>query len=148
MTRKTADILSGLGFLILAAAFWAAGCDLTGISRIFPTMLEIFMALGGVALVLNGLRKGLTEMACEGTPTWRRIWLITASSILYVACMPLIGFYVSSALFLFIMAMVLGTRRDLAHAGLAAAFSVGLCVLVYVVFRMLLLVPTPAGALF
>ncbi|MFU2208237.1 tripartite tricarboxylate transporter TctB family protein [Solidesulfovibrio sp. C21] len=145
MTRKYADFLSGLGFLAIALLFWSAGRDLTGISRIFPTILELFLGLGGLGLLLNSLRKSLGGTSCEEMPVWGRVWLILACSIVYVICVPLLGFYVASLLFLFLVAMVLGGHWDWKHAKIAALFSVGLCVLVYLVFKLLLSVPTPKG---
>jgi putative tricarboxylic transport membrane protein len=148
MTRKYADMLSGLGFLSVASVFWSAGRDLTGVSRIFPSLLEVFLALGGLVLCVNGLVKSRKEKACEEMPVWGRVWLILISAILYAAAVPVVGFYVSSAVFLFLMAMIFGKAWTMAQARLSLLFSVGLCLLIYLVFRTLLLVPTPTGFLF
>jgi putative tricarboxylic transport membrane protein len=148
MTRKYADILSGAGFLVLALIFWSAGRELTGVSRIFPNLLELFLALGGLVLCILGLSKSLKEKACDESPVWSRVWMILVSSVLYAVAVPLIGFYVSSAIFLFVMAMILGKTWNLAHVKISVVFSVGLCALIYLVFKTLLLVPTPTGFLF
>lgn len=148
MRRAHADILSGLGFLAIAAGFWFAGRDLTGISRVFPGMLEAFLALGGVGLIINGLRISPEVRACAGMPIWRRVWLMAASSLVYTVCVSFLGFYVSSAGFLFVMSLAFGRSWGKRQLGAAAVFSALVCVAVYVVFRMLLLVPTPQGLFF
>lgn len=148
MRRAHADILSGLGFLAIAVGFWFAGRDLTGISVVFPMMLEIFLAAGGVGLIINGLRISPEAQACADMPIWRRVWLMAASSLVYTVCVSFLGFYVSSAGFLFVMSLVFGRSWGRRQLGAAAAFSVLVCVVVYLVFRVLLLVPTPQGLFF
>lgn len=148
MTRKLADTLSGLGFLALAAIFWLAGRDLEGISRVFPLLLEIFLAAGGLLLLISGIRRAADDLACEGKPIWGRVWLIAAASAAYVLLVPIIGFYVTSFAFLFLMAELLSRGSGLRHLAASAGFAVVLCALVYLVFNTLLLVPTPEGVLF
>jgi hypothetical protein len=148
MTRKYADLFSGLGFMIMALLFWSAGRDLTGISRVFPGILELFLILGGAGLVVNSLRKSLGETACEDKPVWGRVCLILVCSLIYVVCVPLLGFYVASASFLVFVAMLLGGKWDRKHAITAICFALGLCLLIYLVFKLMLSVPTPTGILF
>ncbi|HMM37998.1 MAG TPA: tripartite tricarboxylate transporter TctB family protein [Desulfovibrio sp.] len=150
MRRSFSDIVSGLGFLIVAAAFWFAGRDLTGISRVFPTGLEVFLGLGGLALVFNGIRLARKEAACEKEfIAWNRVVLITAASVIYVLLIPLVGFYVTSVVFLFVLAMILAEKGK-GRKGMvqALAFSGGLVGLIWLVFLQILQVPTPSGALF
>lgn len=150
MRRSFSDITSGLGFLAFAAVFWLAGLDLTGISRVFPMGLEVFLALGGIALVINGLRLARKEGAAEKEVTaWSRVILITVASVAYVFVIPLLGFYVTSVLFLFALAMILAEKGKGARGlGVALGFSVGLMALIYIVFLKILQVPTPSGLFF
>jgi putative tricarboxylic transport membrane protein len=148
MKRKHADILSGLGFLLVAALFWSLGRDLEGVSAVFPAMLEVFMAGGGLALIINGLRMSAADQVCEDMPLWGRVVGIVIGGIIYVLCIPLIGFYTASALFIFILALAYGQELSLRRAGLYAAFSLLICVLIWGVFQKLLLVPTPEGLFF
>jgi len=148
MRKSVSNILAGLGFLGFAAAFWLAGRDLTGISRIFPQSLELFLALGGVVLVACGLRRLKSEAACaeeEPVVAWR-VALITVSSMAYVLLIPPLGFYASSLLFMFGMGWVMAGRgQGLRGPAKAMGFALLLCVLVYLVFTRALQVPTPEG---
>ena len=150
MRKCVSDILAGLGFLGFAAAFWLAGRDLTGISRIFPQSLEIFLSLGGVALVAMGLRRFRTEAACpaeEPVVVWR-VALITVSSMAYVLLIPVLGFYAASLVFMVSMGWVMAGRgQGLRGPAKAVGFALLLCVLVYLVFTRALQVPTPEGLL-
>ncbi|WP_243838227.1 hypothetical protein [Nitratidesulfovibrio liaohensis] len=58
MRSSVADIASGLAVLVMAGVFHAQSGDLEGVSLLFPRMLIIFMALGGIYLCGLGLLKG------------------------------------------------------------------------------------------
>jgi hypothetical protein len=150
MPRHLSDIISGLAFLLFAGAFWWAGKDLTGISRVFPVGLEGFLALGGAALIFNGLRLARRAASCEKERiAWNRVVLITLASVVYILIIPLVGFYVTSVVFLFVLAMLLAEKgkgtRGLLHA---LAFSAGLVGIIWLVFLNILQVPTPQGICF
>ncbi len=152
MRSSVADIASGLAVLAVAGVFHAQSGDLEGVSLLFPRMLIIFMTVGGILVCVQGLlkrRKG--EDAPHDEPVAvGRVVMISAGAIAYVLCIPLLGFYPASVIYLFSMAMVLGdagggTRRK---ALASAAFTVVLCLFVWIGFAMLLGVPTPEGMLF
>ncbi len=153
MRSSVADIASGLAVLVMAGVFHAQSGDLEGVSLLFPRMLIIFMALGGIYLCGLGLlkgRKGAEAPQDDEPVAVNRVVMISAGAIAYVAIIPVLGFYLASALYLFGMSMVLsdagGTTRKKAVA--SAAFTVVLCLFVWIGFAMLLGVPTPEGMLF
>jgi hypothetical protein len=140
---------SGIGFIAVAAFFWAAGRDLEGVGSIFPRALELFLALGGVLLILSGLRRKRMGREGDAEEIHRdRVAAITGSSVAYVAGIPLVGFYASSAVFLFVVSWVLSGRGKGA-GGLVkpACFTLIMVSMVYLVFQYLLGVPTPRGFL-
>jgi len=153
MRSSVADIAAGLAVLSVAGVFQAQTGDLEGVSLLFPRILIIFMSLGGVLLCCQGILKRRREedVPRDAEPVAvKRVVIISAGAIAYVLCIPVIGFYPASVLYLFGMAMVLGntnksTRR---HALASALFTVVLCVSVWVGFALLLGVPTPEGMLF
>lgn len=159
MRKSISDILAGLGFLGFAAVFWLSGRDLTGISRVFPESLELFLSLGGAALVAGGLRRLRREVASAGEEAvaacaqeepvvaWR-VALITVSSMAYVLLIPALGFYAASVLFMFGMGWVMAGRgQGLRGPAKAMGFALFLSLLVYLVFTRALQVPTPEGLL-
>lgn len=153
MRSSVADIASGLAVLAVAGVFQAQSGDLEGVSLLFPRMLIIFMTVGGILVCVQGLlkrRKGEDAPQDDEPVAVGRVVMISAGAIAYVLCIPLLGFYPASVIYLFSMAMVLGdagggTRRK---ALASAAFTVVLCLFVWIGFAMLLGVPTPEGMLF
>lgn len=153
MRSSVADITSGLAVLVIAGMFHAQTGDLEGVSLLFPRMLIIFMALGGIYLCGLGLlkgRKGEQAPQDDEPVAVSRVVMISAGAIAYVAIIPVLGFYLASVLYLFGMSMVLsdaggGTRKK---AVASAAFTVVLCLFVWIGFALLLGVPTPEGMLF
>ncbi|MEG6504591.1 tripartite tricarboxylate transporter TctB family protein [Nitratidesulfovibrio sp. 1201_IL3209] len=153
MRSSVADIASGLAVLVMAGVFHAQSGDLEGVSLLFPRMLVIFMALGGIYLCGLGMlkgRKGGDAPQDDEPVAVGRVGIISAGAIAYVAIIPLLGFYLASALYLFGMSMVLGdaSRGTRRKALASAAFTVVLCLSVWIGFAMLLGVPTPEGMLF
>jgi hypothetical protein len=157
MRSRTSDIAAGLATLAVAGIFQAQSGDLEGVSLLFPRMLIIFMTIGGVFIFVSGLltpRARIDEAPCELPPeepvVVKRVATIALASIVYVGIIPVLGFYPSSVLFLFCMAMILSdssvttARRALA----SATFTVVLCLAVWLGFALLLGVPTPQSMFF
>lgn len=153
MRSSVTDIAAGLAVLATAGAFQAQTGDLEGISLLFPKILIIFMTLGGLILCCQGMLKrrkpGDVQQDAEPVAVGRVV-IIATGAIAYVLCIPVIGFYPASVIYLFAMAMVLGdaSKGTRKHALAAALFTVVLCVSVWVGFALLLGVPTPEGMLF
>lgn len=148
MRKSTSDIAAGLFTLVVAGIFHHQSQELEGISLMFPQMLVIFLALGGVLCVAFGLRKRRLEddeVTDAEAVAVGRVAQISVGSMGYVAAVPLLGFYPATLVFLFSMGMLLNdanqsTRKTAIAAGL---FTVVLCLLVWLGFAVLLGVPTP-----
>jgi len=155
MRKGTTDLGAGGFMLVFALLFLSRSGGLTGVSWLFPRALIIVMGLGGLYLLITGifrLRKAEKEEE-EEPVAGHRVLFISVLSIVYLLCIPWLGFYASSFLFLFASAMALGgdaqkTVKGHKRAVVSVAFSVLLCVLVWGGFNILLSVPTPAGLLF
>ncbi len=146
------DVLSGVTALVLAGVFFAQSGELSGIGLMFPDMLMFFITCCGIFLLGKGTRKYIRKYKAAPTemPSIKRIGMISAGSLMYVIIMPALGFYISSAAFLFGMTVVLrdsgvSLQRTLLNAALV---TVIICVSVWVGFTMLLNVPTPPMSLF
>ncbi len=148
MDRRASDIAFGAAFLAIAAAFQLVGRDLEGVSEIFPEGLEIFMAAGGALLVWKGLRAQRVKAVDAEAIDRGRVAAVTGGSVAYALAIPVLGFYASSAAFLFILSFAFAGRGEGAgRLARPALFTAVMVLSVYLVFQVLLGVPTPQGYL-
>lgn len=151
MSNSTRDLLCGLSFLIICAAFALQMHELEDVTRVFPQMLIIVIGLGGLWFVGKGLylkRKEKAAASDESEPVaWKKVAIIACISIVYALAVGFFGFFSSTATFIFCTSMVLGDKsHGTGHlVKISAAFSVFFCILLWLCFVKLLNVPTPAG---
>ena len=166
MRKAIADIGSGIGFLAIAAVFFVQHEDGYGVSYVFPLLLMGVISLGGVYYLIKGLFEYVRERQAEkkaqaGTSAmeqqearpagehWGNIIWVSAMAIAYAVAIPLVGYWISTGLFLFITYIGLVRRSGNIPRSLinAAIFGGGFSLLVWVGFVKLMSVPTPEGAL-
>jgi hypothetical protein len=154
MRSGVMDLAAGVFSLLFAAAFYVQSDALKGIGRDYPLGLIVFIALGGLFLLAQGIRKRLSgrdTAPADAEPTaYGRVAVITAASVTYALLVPLLGFYTASMVFLFASAAVLndagqGWKKNVMAA---CALTVIMCLAVWLGFAALLRVPTPEGLLF
>jgi hypothetical protein len=154
MPSGIVDLAAGVFSLLFAVAFYVQSGALKGVGRDYPLGLVIFIALGGLFLLAQGIRKRLSGRdipPADAEPAaYGRVAVITAASVAYVILIPLLGFYTASVGFLFASAMVLddagwGWKKS---ALAACILTVIMCFAVWLGFTKLLYVPTPEGLLF
>ena len=158
MRKCLSDTLAGAGFLSLAVVFGVQLGELSGVSRVFPQSLIIFVALGGVYFLIKGGIALCRERAQDNNEktevghgeeavAWRRIWLMSGLGILYAAALKPLGFFTATFLFLVMAVLALGdsglspARRVLVTLAFAGLF----CLVIWIGFVKLLNVPTPEG---
>lgn len=149
MTKKKADILTGIVNIVVAAAFYVQGRELEFHSNIFPLLLEAFLVISGIYLIIRGMMcKGEACSAGENI-NYNRAFIMILATVFYIVCVNLIGFYVSSFAFLTLMSWFLSDRGlNLKSLGISLGFAAVLTGAVYLTFTVFLGVPTPAGFLF
>jgi hypothetical protein len=154
MPSGVVDLAAGIFSLLFAAAFYVQISELKGVGRDYPLGLIIFITLGGLYLLIQGIRKRLsgrdTPPADAEPAAYGRVAIITAASVAYVLLVSLLGFYVASVAFLCASAMVLddagwGWKKS---ALAACMLTVIMCLAVWLGFTKLLYVPTPEGLFF
>lgn len=154
MASHKGDILAGLAVLAVCAMFHFQSADLEGLALLFPRMLVIFMTIGGLYLVAKGVVKGRRFAHVEHKEAEpldaKRVVTIALGSIVYVLTIPVVGFYLTTVLFLFAMSFILsdGNKKSLKKVVASALFTAVLCISVWLGFSLLLSVPTPTGMLF
>ncbi len=145
------DILAGLSFLIFALIFYSQTSDLSGISLLFPQSLIIFLILGSLYLIVKGLiRRKHMEMSNDDPVKVPRVVLISIMSIAYVIIIPMLGFFVASAIFLFLAALAFREKEKtlIQSTVISLIFTAVFCFFVWLCFVTLLSVPTPDGMFF
>jgi hypothetical protein len=154
MRSGAMDLAAGVFSLLFAAAFYVQCGELKGVGLRYPFGIIIFIALGGLFLLVQGVRKRLSGRdapPADAEPAaYGRVAFIAVASIAYVSLITLIGFYAAGAIFLFVSAMVLddagwGVKKS---ALAACALTAIMCLVVWLGFTKLLSVPTPQGLLF
>lgn len=149
MSNKVADILTGIVSILVAAAFYVQGGELEFESNVFPLVIETFLVLTGVYMIIRGLLDKSGKSSNSSDIDYRRGLLIVAATIVYLAAVNFVGFYVSSFVFLVLMSWFLSDRGlNVKSFGISTAFAVIMIVAVYGTFSMFLEVPTPVGILF
>lgn len=152
MLKCTADIGSGLGFLAIAAAFFLQRDDSTGVSRAFPLLLMGIIAWGGVYYLIKGLleyRKECPGGECPEGEHWGNIFWVAFMAVSYAVAIPLLGYWISTGIFLAVtyMGLVFKNSNPAKMLLSAVLFGGGFSFLVWLGFVKLMSVPTPEGAL-
>ena len=149
MTNKMADILTGIVTLMVAAVFYVQGIDLEMESKIFPQVIEVFLVLTGILMLVRGIMDKSGSSTGDANINYRRAMLMVLAAVVYVAAITMIGFYVSSFVFLLLMSWLLNDKGlNLKTLGVSTVFTIIMMAAVYGTFGLFLEVPTPTGILF
>ena len=131
--------------IIVASALWIAVDMVRSRTRVTPEGAPEEEPEGSSAASPEGLAAGVTE----GNTRRLRKTITVVSLALYAVLIPIIGFYVATALFLGVMYWVTwGYPRQASRILLSAVVAVLATAAVYGVFGILLNVGTPEGLLF
>jgi putative tricarboxylic transport membrane protein len=150
MDSKRIDIGVGTGLSILsvmiflyAEQYKGAGVSQYG-PNFFPQALSIFMLTASVLLVVNAVRgKSQKDMESIDKKGFIRSSITLAICIVYLFVMQLLGFFLSTFIFLFVLMTFIGHKGRIIRA--VSSFSVSL--VVYGIFYFFLKIPLPQGLL-
>jgi len=151
MTKRKSDILAGLVSILVAVVFMVQGFKLSERANAMPFVLEIFLIVTGIYMVIRGIRTKAAERGEEGEAdiNWVRAMVIVLATFVYVAGVIYIGFYVSTFVYLILGSWYLNENGlTLPALMLSLIFSTAITAVLYLIFTVLLLVPTPAGLFF
>jgi putative tricarboxylic transport membrane protein len=147
---KKADIGAGIGLLLLSAwVFWKA-CDyghtviyIYG-PNFFPQILSVMTSIGAIVLIVQALQgKALSLKERIDRRGFVRMIVAIAMCIGYLLLMQVIGFAMSTCVFLFSLMAFLRQKG----LGSRVASSIGVSLVVWAVFRYFLVIPIPEGML-
>ncbi len=144
------EIASGVVGLILSAVFFFALEDISWMSILFPKTLVYIMALIALALVVRGIIKPSRDRIFHVGSNVR--WMVTGVLFFaWVLFMPVLGFFVSTVVFMTIIVGYLARARSRVTIG---KFMVWIPIVIaevtffYLIFTKVLYVPLPEGMFF
>lgn len=158
MTRLNKDHILGLSCLVVSGITYALSAQLpkgqsaAGVSGpgLFPMILATVLLFSGIAeLVLGFVRSPSTPALKFGgalkrlkRPEVLNVFIIIAAWVLYELLFPLLGFVLTTLIFLFVVMLRLGVSLPR-----AIIYSAAYVVAIYLVFSMLFSIRLPAGVL-
>ena len=148
--RLAAAAVIGLGLLALVGATQVgSGAGYVAVSpSVMPGVIGLgLVALGGLLLLRATVRPDLDlarHVEAEAAVTdWRTTSLVLVALVAYALTLGLLGYVLATALFIPVVARILGSRRS----GRDVVVGVVIGVVVYVAFTQFLSVRLPAGLL-
>ena len=149
-TCGRSDIISALFCFVVAAIFYWHGRELDGVGGLFPRGLQVFLTLGGLILLGLGIKKGGKGVDDGFAATLPRVLSMLIAAVAYMALINVLGFFVSSFLFMAITAWYLGdpAKPFVKRFGVGVICGFVVCFAIWLTFVLLLSVPTPEGLLF
>lgn len=144
------DIASGVIGLILTAAFFFSLEDISMLSIMFPKAMVAVLGIISAILVVKGFVTPSRELIFNVGSNTR--WMITALLFfLWVMLMPVIGFFVSTVIFMTAIVVYLARSRIKVTPGKVLVWFpiiVAEVTFFYLIFTKILHVPLPTGLFF
>lgn len=139
-----AETLTAIGLFAAAAGFLFPTAELSPISALLPaTMLIAMMVFSAILLIADQRKAAAGEAAVRVTKAPKRVLWAFVLIVAYAVTVDFVGFYVSTAVSIPLVAYAFGYRKPL---GLAIATVVMLSA-IYLIFGLAMSQEFPAGRL-
>jgi Tripartite tricarboxylate transporter TctB family len=147
-----ADLVAGLVMLGIAAVFRLKAGD-ERLDWIFPVTLSYVLGGLGLLLVIRGLT-GRGDRVPAVPPILRQrslrgqgvdVAVFLGLTVGYVVLLSTVGFWVMSALTIFVAAVYLDPVRSPRRLAIAAAVAIAVCIAAYLLLTRVFYVPFPAA---
>ncbi len=145
MKVSSVDKLSGLiGAGLAVTMFWYAGTfpERAAAAALYIKFLAVVLLVFSILIVLRAFYtkdgKGIKWLE---RPVY--FYITTGFLIVYVVLLSILGFFISSFLFMFALSWLLGYRKIVS----LSVGTVSLLLVIYFVFERFLSVPVPSGVL-
>jgi len=143
-------ILLGISLVLLVQSFELPKLPIVPVGPgFYPAIVLIFLAAASALLVAQDLMRQRAKAAQgEAAPRWNYRPVIKAFAVVgaYIGLMPLLGFRLSTVLFVASLQAALDAPRDARGWAVLAAVAVGTAAAAYLVFERYLLVLLPRGS--
>ena len=148
---KSANIVASLGFIAFAiiviaythTVFPSGSHGVPG-PGVFPIMVSSVMLLAGLTILFNHLRLKESEPILWFQKDSIRVYITMGIMIVYAFLTPIVGFFVTTFIFLVLIIKWFSKRSVL----YSSAYALGITGFVYVSFSIILRVPLRFGFLF
>ncbi|KGR73752.1 tripartite tricarboxylate transporter TctB family protein [Ureibacillus sinduriensis] len=149
---KSFDKISGVVFLVISILFITGSLQISGSAygsavgpKTYPLILGIILGLLSLRLIYETFKKN-TESQKNEKPQmkYKNLGIILISAILYITLLEIIGFVLSTFLFLLVAFQVMEKGKIISSIIIAAVFSIG----VYLMYVNLLGGTLPKFSLF
>lgn len=144
------ELLSGVIGLLLTAVFFFALEDISWMSIVFPKTIVFIMAIIACILFIMGIVKPSRAPVFQVGSNVR--WMVTGVLFFaWVLCMPVLGFFVSTVVFMTLIVGYLARARAQVTIG---KFMTWIPIVIaevtffYLIFTKVLYVPLPRGMFF
>jgi putative tricarboxylic transport membrane protein len=138
-------ILFGISLVLLIQSFKLPKLPIVPVGPgFYPAIVLSFLAAASALLVVQDLMRSRAKAADgEAAPRWNYWPVVKAFAIVggYIALMPLLGFRLSTVLFVTSLQAALDPPRDACGWAMLAAIAIGTAAAAYLVFERYLLVP-------
>lgn len=153
MSLRAANIILGVVVIVLAIFIRIEAADFTEQGALFPLLVaDAFLVLGALLLAIN-LNPKTGILRAAGRPfalvPWTFLLIIVAGLLLLAVGADYLGFYECAFLFTLVIFWMLSADvpKALLRIALSLGFAGGFTALVYLTFKVVLEIPTPAGIL-
>lgn len=148
MYSKPIDIGVGIFLCLLSVAIYMYAEQYvgSGVNRygpnFFPQALSALLFIASISLIVQALKgNALKNLEAIDKKGFIRAVVTLIIALTYLFVMQVVGFYISTALFLFVTMKYLGQRNNLT----TLIISVSIASIVYGIFSMFLKIPLPEG---
>lgn len=138
------NIYTSLVILLFCVYAWFEVKDLPEISKFFPQVCIVFLALLSIMLLIQALRMPVVQEEKE-KKNLKFVRLLAGGIAAYILSIIIIGFILGSTLFLGIFGYVFNPSKN--SKSLLYSFGIGIfaTALFYIVFGLIFNVPLPEG---
>lgn len=153
MNKRTADRITAVVMIAIAGAFLFER-RLRYPANVFPNIAIVLLVSCSLIIFIRTFTKGVNTEGTEKSEEKKdgpskKVLFLMIGSFIYLGVMNFLGFYVASFIFLVILAYLLqdlSTPKKKRLLG-SLLMSIIMIVLVFLLFRIFLKVPTPQGFL-
>ena len=147
LSMRQWNLLIGLGLLIGSILVYVLTKEFPNEPRQFPMVLVVSLIMMAIWLIIQSIV--ITSVGTNSRPLHKwpvlNMGIIIGVTILYIALVRVMGFYVSTFLFMFGIPIYLNKERTGRFFIKCLGISLGYTLIMLLVFHHLLKVPTPVG---
>jgi hypothetical protein len=151
MSRMVADRITAVVLILVALGLWAQTGDLQYNGKVFPILLAMLLiVLSSIQFVQSYLKKGPRPGKSgeieETREDWKYIFFALPLIFAWIFLLDVLGFVVTSVIFLTILTVILDLRRPTWRRTFSIVLIYTTVAFVFwLTFHKLLLVPLPTG---